>query len=131
MPQVFVMNLPFVPDLPVIPQVVATFQLEHGKNMCAIASVLQIPTNPAEAAVTNYTVIVDGTSVAHENASFISTNRMIHSTPLYNSSCGAHRISISASNMCGDSPGADEIVLDSEQRFMFVPNGANRIIECK
>ena len=92
------------------PQDVATFQLEHVQDMCAIASVLR---NPAEADATNYTVSVDGSNVQYTNASFISTDGLRHSALVYESSCATHNISISASNICGQSTGAEiRIVLN-------------------
>ena len=101
--------------------------------MCAIVSVLPSPTNPAEANATNYTVSVDGESVPYRNADFVSSYGIRHSTLVYQSSCSTHRISISANNMCGESPGTYEIVLDPELRWMLnvdlTNTGGN--IECR
>ena len=126
----------FAPAPPVIPQDVVTFQLEHLRNMCAIASVLQSPTNQAQADATNYTVSVDGENVPYRNASFNSTDETRHSALLYDATCGSHRITIFASNMCGQSPGTDVVMLDREPHFMLAiglpePGGGTSNIECK
>ena len=116
---------------PAVPQDVVTIQLEHAKNMCAIASVLRNPTNQSdlEANVTNYTVNVDGKSVPYIiNDDIILTDGMKHSLLLYELSCGAHRVSISANNMCGESPSTYKVTLqDSKQNCMSNGGTSNNI----
>ena len=117
-----------------LPQNVLAFQLEHAEDMCAIISIVQSPTNPAEANFTSYIVLVDGETAPCRTGSFTSADGRRHYTIyIYESSCGAHRISISANNMCGQSPGTVGIMLDPEQHLMLnmiVPNSASNI-ECK
>ena len=109
-----------------VPRDVVTLQLEHIPNMCTIASIMQGPTNPTEANAINYTVNMDGLRVPYRYASITSTSGVRHSALLHNSNCGtAHRINISANNMCGQSPSTTQIVLDPEQRIVLSVNSPN------
>ena len=102
-----------------MPQVVVTFQFETFLNICAIASVLRNPTNSTEASVTDYIVRVDGSSVPHRNVVIIPPDGTRHSALVYEASCDARRISISANSTCGESPSTNEVMLDPELRFML------------
>ena len=101
---------------PVVPQFVVTFQFEHLKNMCFIASVLH---NPTEAITMDYTIRVDRANVPYRNAQFLSNNGVSSNTLIYELNCTKHNVSIIANNICGESPGAAEIVLDPNQRIIL------------
>ena len=100
-------------------QVIVTFQLEHVRNMCAIASILVSPTDPFEADATNYIVKVDGSDIDVRSE---SSSSKWTTTLVYESSCGAHNITIAANNTCGRSPDTYVMALDPERRFVLNVN---------
>ena len=111
------MTILISPAQPQLPQVVDTFQLKQDRNICAIASVLVAPTNPAEADATNYIVSVNGSEVP-----LIRIDSGVRTTLFYESRCGAHNITITitANNTCGQSP-------DTYQMLYVTFNSANNI----
>ena len=101
--------------------------------MCAIASILVAPTNPAESA-SNYIVSVDGSEVKHNRSESVSNNGERHSTLTYQRKCTARNIRIAANNTCGMS---QDVILDPDTHVMLtvdVPGSAPNVagnIECK
>ena len=93
------------------------------RDICAISSVLVSPTDPAEANATNYIVSVDGSEVPLKRRESVSSNGVRYSTLVYESSCGAHDITIAANNTCGRSLGMYEITLDPGRRFVLNVDG--------
>ena len=116
--------------LPVVPQDVVTFHF-NAFIFCFAISILRSPTNPAEAGATNYSLSVDGSSVSYGLISnnFNLSDGMMYFILVHQSNCSARRISITANNMCGQSPSTNEIVQSIVLNFTSFGGASN--IECK
>ena len=97
----------FTPDVPTDPQDIVAVQMQQNVDSCVVHSLWRTQNDNN---VTQYKILANGEEMSADTA-VINTTNGIRISALFSVNCGAHEISVSASNACGQTPSTTNFTL--------------------